>query len=389
MRDGAIPTNLGKLGQPTEEFKLELQSLVPRGVYRSGRPKDLLAAARHVAESGMSISDKLLKHLKYAIAYRTRSAEVYCGGDKEHAYFLNVLNDCWEILSPKQGKPKTRVPSQGINAFMAHITCVPQGQGLEDEDFEAEGVDEEFEDEGSEDEEYEDTEESKDGQSVSECEESERMDCILFLILLDELQGFVAAKLEKAFREWHPTPIILKRMKEASVATNVAIQQVAHLEQRFVQDHPHLSTVYRVLAHACLEERIQELSVVVNKMSRVANYFTERDAVVFLGDAMECAFRPLSDPFKKHLESTLVNHFLERWWIREDVQLLQHCSVRTDGSQYPRRGLHVLSVQQIFDDVDAMVRREAPLESDASQADSRHGWHSTCLVSRIQMIGAI
>jgi hypothetical protein len=168
-------------------------------------------------------------------------------------------------------------------------------------------------------------------------------------------------------------------MKVASSVTNEAIQQVTYYEQRLLQDHPHLNTVYRVLSVVCLQERIQDLTTIVTETSCLAELFTERHAVEFLGDAMECAFRPSSDPYKAHFQSYLVKDFLERWQISEDDALLELYDARAGGSRYPLQLKRVLSVQQVFDDVDAMVRLEAPLESDALRgaceiAGRRHSW---------------
>jgi hypothetical protein len=58
---------------------------------------------------------------------------------------------------------------------------------------------------------------------------------------------------EAMLSEDHPSGSFIAQMMKASVATNVAIQQAASLEEQLSEDHPHLNTVYRLLA--CLQSR--------------------------------------------------------------------------------------------------------------------------------------
>jgi hypothetical protein len=107
----------------TENFKRELKSLVPSGIYGSGKLKEVLKSARYVVKNGLNVSETLLKHLKKAITDRELSIESYNGGDEGHVYCLYVLKDCWAVLSSKQAKPMKKV--EPLKPQVTHDHSVP------------------------------------------------------------------------------------------------------------------------------------------------------------------------------------------------------------------------------------------------------------------------
>jgi hypothetical protein len=58
----------------------------------------------------------------------------------------------------------------------------------------------------------------------------------------------------------------------------------------------------------------------VSKKSPLAAKFSENDAVEFLGDVMDCAFRNTSDPRGRQM--SLVKEFAKRWQFSDDIHSL-------------------------------------------------------------------
>jgi hypothetical protein len=144
----------------------------------------------------------------------------------------------------------------------------------------------------------------------------------LFLGTLGKMMRFNATRFQKLKeasasiqQDGMSSDLIIELLMEASVATNFVIQEVASLEQVFISEHPHLNTVYRVFANLVFVEQIQQLTSIVTKKSPIASTFSEKDAVEFLGDAIECVFRSPSDPSNKG--PSLVRDFLKRWQFRD------------------------------------------------------------------------
>jgi hypothetical protein len=233
---------------------------------------------------------------------------------------------------------------------------------------------------------------------------SDRMDIILFLSTLDELMQSVSvhyAKLKKFAahiqRDKYPPSIMIEQAMEAAVATNFAIQQVASLEQLFVADHPHLSTVYRVLANLVLVEVVMELTKVVSKKSPIAEEFTEKHAVEFLGDALECAFRNASDP--QNRQGSLMQEFLDRWRISEEratsrepaAEMTEEAISRMFDSLSTESLPEDITVRQLFEAVDALAKIEVPLYAEQScsfrQAFGRTGPKSHSWFPHLAYIG--
>lgn len=154
-------------------------------------------------------------------------------------------------------------------------------------------------------------------------------------------------------RNGDPENIVIEPLMEASVATNFAIQQVTYLEQVFVLDNPHLNTVYRMFANLILVESIQELTAVVTAKSPLASQFSEKNAVEFLGDVMECSFRNPSDPYNK--SNSLVTEFLEQWQFPNDTPIPLHKNSLVGETS---------SVQHIFSAAEAVAKLEVPIEPE-------------------------
>jgi hypothetical protein len=291
----------------TQRFKDALQSMVPRAIFGTDTAQALMDAADHVANSDIAVDWRVMSHLKVAIRTRQRVAtHKYGDGDMKHAYFVNVLLYCWHVLLPKRQKPT--------------VTTKPQmGNSEQPNRF----ADLAMEEPSDEDDDMEDDFPTLAPGAVQRPEEtgptrlslqelmagSDRMDTIVFLTTLDELMQSVAqqyAKLKETSSwvqgdKYTPT-IMIEQVMEASVATNLAIQQV--------------NTVYRVLANLVLVVEIVELTKVASKKSPIASEFTEKHAVEFLGDTLECAFRNASYP--QNRQGSLVQEFLDRWRISKE-----------------------------------------------------------------------
>jgi hypothetical protein len=343
----------------TQRFRDALESKVPSIIFQSGHVKALADAAEYFVEHNLKVEPQLLRDLKVSILVRKQFADDWVGGgDEGHAYMIRVLEYCWSILAPRYQR-ESRVAVAEAEEKTDEISFCNRFDKLSTD--------------SDDDTDFDDSEDDLPSSPLPRPEETlptrlslqelidgtDRMDTILFLFSIDELMSFVSlqySKLKEASagiqNEGYPPSVIIEQIMEASVATNFAIQEVASLEQMFTLDHPHLNTVYRVLANLNFTELIQTLTNVVSKKSPIAAQFSEKHAVEFLGDAMECAFRNPSDPSNK--QGTLVGEFLVRWQFSDDVT--QSSIIQADISFS-----NDMSILDIFKAVDALAKAEVPL----------------------------
>jgi hypothetical protein len=360
----------------TKRFKETLQAMVPAEIFSFDSVSALMTAAEYVAKNDLiQVEPQLLEDLRVAIRVRKRVAlDQFAGGDEGNSYFISVLTYCWSILAPKLPR-KVRASKQPTN-HEASLHNRFEGLSLEEED--------------PDDDEDDDPEGDLPSSSLARPEAaalsrlsldelisgSDRVGGISFLMTLDELMHCVSnhySKLKESAawiqKDNHPPGIIIEQMIEASVATNFAIQQVASLEESFAHDHPHLNTVYRL--RACLElvDLVPMLTRIVSDKSPLAAQFSEKDAVEFLGDAMECAFRNASHP--RNRQNTLVKEFLVRWQFSDDIRSNEiprttSENIRDIYESVPEQisMQDEMAVQYIFEYVYMLVRIEVPLHQE-------------------------
>jgi hypothetical protein len=196
---------------------------------------------------------------------------------------------------------------------------------------------------------------------------TDREDCILFLMTLDGLMGNASEYFSKlkdasvAQAKGDSETLVKQLMMEAAVVSNFAIQQVKLIEQTFVRDHPHLNTVYQVLASLVLDDFVAKLAGIVWRNSPIASEFTERHAIEFLGDAMECAFRKSVGLGER--DNSLVDKFLVQWQFPGDASIVHHTATPFSLLQYWNSLFSSMSVQQIFDTVQSFTDIEVPLQA--------------------------
>jgi hypothetical protein len=309
----------------TLRFKETLQSMVPPEIFQFDNVSALMSAAEYVAENDLVASQpQLLDDLKVAISARKRVAmDIFDGGDEGHSYFISVLAYCWSVLAPKLPKQMKVSKCKQPATDEASTRNRFEGLFLNGED--------------SEDDEEDDLEADLPTCPMARPEETEtsrlpleelisgsdRSSAILFLVTLNELMRCVSfyytrlkTSVSSMLEEGHPHNSVTQYIMQASVATNFAIQEVASLEELFVQDYPHLNTVYRLQASLLLVSFVPEVSSLVSKRSPLAAQFSEKDAIALLGDALECAFRHPPDAQNRY--KVVVKEFLKRWKFPTD-----------------------------------------------------------------------
>jgi hypothetical protein len=309
------------------EFVEGLRSLLPDDFPPLEATVDLTKAANYVAQNGLEVPRALLDSLDNEINGRTAVAALHNDRQTGHAHFLKVLKRCRSILLQNEDK-SSRVTPSAINPSgqcqLALHSVVSEHEHVGERKAQDVEPEESFGhvppsgllDPGSA------------HLSLQELiAETDRTDCIFFLVILNELMGFVSeqfAGLEKAFtwiqEEGLPADGIVEHMMEATVATNFAIHLVAALDEQFVEDHPHLNTVYRVFANVFFVDFTRALHKVVTMKSPIRSTFTEKHAVEWLGDAVECSFRNRSDPHNRI--GTIVKEFHNRWQLVDESSTL-------------------------------------------------------------------
>jgi hypothetical protein len=340
----------------TLRFKEALQALVPSQIFKSDRVQVLMDASDYVSENGLSVDDGLLQDLKYTIRVRKRiTCEKFEGGDSGHSYFISVLCYCWSVLAPLCPRKKKETPIESTrrsrkeeeenSSFHNRFASLAIGDA----------------DQGEEDNEDDlpqySSKPSRPAEETHAMEltlhkmmsATELTDCALFLLTMEEYMEFnckqysmLKEKCQNNIGSKEPSQSdIVLDLIQISVGTNSTIQRVSSLEQRFNQDYPHLDSPYRFLAKLELNLCVQTISNIVHRLSSVSSRFKDEDAVMFVGDALECAFRSNNDPYNK--SSHLVGRFCRHWKI-------------TDASE----------VDKVFRDVFYCAVIEAPLKQESS-----------------------
>jgi hypothetical protein len=170
-------------------------------------------------------------------------------------YFIEVLEYCWSLLAPRRKQKRASTISSAAGQDSLEMSLSNR--------FEELSFNDDIEDDDIEDEDdlpqvplLRPTTTAPIRLTLQQLiSGTDRTDVVLFLMTLDELMGFNAAQFsnlkDESLRVREndlPSSTIVQHMMEASVAANLAIQQVVALEQAFIHNHPHLNTVYRMLA---------------------------------------------------------------------------------------------------------------------------------------------
>jgi hypothetical protein len=345
----------------TQRFKDALQSRVPPEIFASGSVGDLVDATDYVVKEDVEVDDSLVDDLKHSIRVRKRSALAHGGGDDGHLYFIEVLEYCWSFLAPRRNRNRAQMASeqdpcnQPVTNRYEHLSA--EGGANDDSDNE---------DDLPQSPHSRPEPSSNMSRTLQELISGTDNDNILyFLFRLHELMRLNAwhfsnlKDAEGRAREQNlPTNTVAFEMMQASMVANLTIQQVVSLEQAFYHDHPHLNTVYRMLANLRMGQRIEVLIEIVAAQSPIASRFSEKHAVAFIGDAMECGFRSRMDASSKH--NFLVTDFLECWQFQDDRNVEVTLS---DGDAVTS------CVSSIFRSVQALAKLEAPLKVDECDVD--------------------
>ena len=317
------PTIYSRYKNATKRFIGYMETACPSemGNDHQHSTNSLLAATDYLVATNHVIDNSILKDLKLAIRIRSRVAKsVYGGGDAGHKYFLHVLTYCWSILNslPKTDKVKHAEEDKESNHFAALME-----QDNEDDDIGDDGNDEEIF--PTKHPVLRPSFSGPEPLSLDDLMKSdERIDCIIFLLSLDEIMGSIAEQYRttvlKAYRSNQsigcPETAIVEELLESAVASNLAIQQVQKLEMDLMVQHDHLTTPYRLLATMVFPEITQDLTATVREHGATTKEgccCTERDITIYLGDCLESYFRNPSDPFNR--KDDLVKEFCKKWEI--------------------------------------------------------------------------
>ncbi|KAG7370956.1 hypothetical protein IV203_019526 [Nitzschia inconspicua] len=265
----------------------------------------IMAIADKMYEEGRVVDPMALKDLKLAIRVRNRVARsVYRGGDSGHQHLLAVLVYCWTVL---ETLPRSSTKGTTETEYYEEVSG-----GSENRYAPLQG---EIEDDEEDDEEMDETvfpsapvprpEPELEPMSLEELMNSdERHDSVLFLLSLEEIMAMVVQQYQVILKNHEfnleadvPQSAIIEELIEASVATNMGIQQVHKLELDLELQYPHLTNPYRVLATVVLPEVTKQITATLRQHASVK--CTEKDVIIFLGDCLECSFRNISDPINR------------------------------------------------------------------------------------------
>jgi hypothetical protein len=257
----------------------------------------LLTIADRMHCDGHTMDPLALKDLKLMIRIRSRVANsVFGGGDPGHKYFLKALIYCWTIL--------VKLPKEAAQDYVTQPSSSNSRAnqfGVFHEDIEDEELDD-FMDAELFPSSVPHPEPEPEPMTLEDLMNSdERHDAVLFLMSLDEIMGSIVQQYQ-AVRKNHlgnvvqgiPQSNIVEMLIEASVATNMGIQQVQRLEAELRLEYPHLTTPYRLLSTIVLPDITKEVTSILRKHAPIK--VLERDVIVFLGDCLECTFCNVSDP---------------------------------------------------------------------------------------------
>ncbi len=283
----------------------------------------VVVAADWMAESDFVLDPSILKDLKLSIRMRSRAAKsVFGGGDAGHAHLLSCLVYCWTVLIslPRLGGGTNKQGSASDAEEEAKTETYNRFEALMEEDEDDEEEDEEM---------FPSTPvprpepEPEIAMTIEQLKTADdRNDIILFLLNLDELMGFVINQYKCLVHNLRankskgvPASALIEETIEGAVATNMAIQLVQQLEMDLQQQHPHLTTPFRMLSTLVLPEITQNIAQIVREQDQSSKPDLEKEIAIFLGDCLECHFRSPSDPFNK--SDTVVKEFCAKLKVNE------------------------------------------------------------------------
>jgi len=277
----------------------------------------IVVAADWMADSATSgsfvLNPSILKDLKISIRMRSKAAKSsFGGGDAGHEHLLSCLVYCWTVLV---SLPQLRDEDKKETATAANRFEVLM------EEEEEEEMDENM---------FPSTPVPRPkpmpevALTIEELKTADdRTDITLFLLNLNGLMGMVRNHYESLCislptlksMDIHNSAMVEATI-EAAVATNMAIQQVQQLEMELQQQHPHLTTPYRMISTLVLPEITKDVSRVVREQGDSTDIPSlEKEITIFLGDCLECNFRSRSDPFNDM--DTVVKFFCTKLKVNE------------------------------------------------------------------------
>ena len=303
----------------TKRFTDYMKEKTPSSLVTDGSSVNfLIQAADWMYKTNHTMDVSILRDLKLAIRVRTRVAKsIFGGGDGGHKYFLEVLTFCWTILVklPRSSSSSSATTTAQQASEQEERRSDNPFQVLEEQD-EDDDENDEFLPSGPVPRPTVSEDDDRPVMTLEELENAEdRNDVILFLLTMDEILKLVSdlyqavAKNMKLYREI-PTAIFEEYL-EAAIGTNMAIQQVQHLEMQLKAQHEHITTPYRALATLVLPELVRQVAECVRE--HASKSCLESDIFVFLGDSLECCFRNTSDPMSRR--ETIVQEFCEEFSV--------------------------------------------------------------------------
>lgn len=327
-RNNVVQSIYQRYKEATNRFQQSLQRLVPAGIFENIKKKtgvnaliDAVDYLKEQQEQGnpVELDPQMLEDLKVALRVRKRvAASISGGGDEGHAYFISLLNYCWSVLRPMRTVLPRRYQrtqnqkdesGEGLNRFEA-LSVQDDEDGDNEDDLPSGPVSRPVEQERL---------------SLDELiNGSDRFQARLLILSMNEMMGFSVDHYKNIKKRWRsfktagdlPSSII-EDLMEAAVSANFNIQQVISLEQQLAADYPHLDTFYRVMVLMVYPGMVKELADhVVEHYPRSAQ-FREKDAIEFLGDCFECAFRNKSDPLNR--PEKLASEFADKWHMPRDL----------------------------------------------------------------------
>lgn len=276
----------------------------------------LLTVADRMNCEGRATDPLALRDLKLTIRIRSRVAKsVFGGGDSGHKYFLKALIYCWTIL--------VKLPREATHDYAAQ----PSSSGSQANRFGVfhEHIDDEELDDMDMDAEFFPSfvpHPEPEPETMMNLEDlmnsDERHDAVLFLLSLDEIMDSIVQQYQAVYKnhldnvaQGIPQSNIIEMLIEASVATNMGIQQVQRLEVELGLQYPHLTTPYRLLSTIVLPDITMEVTSILRR--HASRKVTEKDVIIFLGDCLECTFRNVSDPSNR--SEFVVPEFCEEYRV--------------------------------------------------------------------------
>ncbi|KAL7554145.1 hypothetical protein ACHAWF_017556 [Thalassiosira exigua] len=357
----------------TLRFKGALSDLVPAAVFENGDVQSFLDAADYVKDNALSVSESLVRDLRLAISVRKKySQRLADGGDEGHAYFLLVLNYCWQVLKRcvaacDESKAKSgdaveedENKQQEEDAFLNRFGALSMEDYLGDED-------------NSDDEDGDDGDapisrpETPDGHFSFDDLMSfpDKAKCEFFF----DTMAFHVRKFQVGLRNIketlrmeaagdYPSQNVSTEVLCLGTVANMMMLDVQKAENELYVECPHLAeSPYRVLAVTFLSALIALVSQNVQKQSPLAKKWKHEMAVAFVGDIVEAVFLCRYDEPGKISE-----RFSRRWklpehWRGKNVWLANLIRTMTFGNVKTVTEAEVLSHCSIEDEFDEYLSK--------------------------------